>query len=178
MRVNYIRNPYFDDHFDLKNPNHLVGKTLYLACSSNNDTLSRTLQLIGLELYEKHDKAKELIEKFSSNNEPVIKEALKLLPEDNEIRQLAEKLPNEDQDIEKILENKVKEAERVCYEKDISEICKAFEQWGKIRMEELTKQQERYNIAQRITNIEEAKAKLQEKELKLWYVFFLLIFTD
>lgn len=163
-----MRNLYFDNHFDIVKPNHLVGKTLYLACSFKNDLLSRTLQLLGLELYEKHDEAKELIEQYSKNNETIIKETLNLLPEDNEIKKLAEKLSNEDMNIEKYLEDKVKEAENTYNEKDVSEQCKIYEEWGKIRGEALAKQKERYDVAQRIANIEEAKSKLSEKELKLW----------
>lgn len=63
LRVRYLRNPYFDDHFDLTDPNHLVGKTLFMAGSSCPGALGTTSQLIGLILWEKYEAAEDLIRK-------------------------------------------------------------------------------------------------------------------
>lgn len=60
-RVRYLRNPYFDDHFDLTDPNHLVGKTLFMSGSSCPGALGTTSRLIGLILWEKYETAEELL---------------------------------------------------------------------------------------------------------------------
>jgi hypothetical protein len=40
LLVGFLRNPYFDDHFDIKNFKHLVGKTIYFsACNLKIDSL-------------------------------------------------------------------------------------------------------------------------------------------
>ncbi|KFM70852.1 28S ribosomal protein S27, mitochondrial, partial [Stegodyphus mimosarum] len=57
VRVPFIREPWFDDHFDITNPKHLIGKTFYLVGREMNDPLARTYQLLGLTMYEKWNKA-------------------------------------------------------------------------------------------------------------------------
>lgn len=61
VRVKFIRNPYFDDHFDIVNPNHLVGKTLSMIGSEIDDNVGRTCKLIGLLLYEKYEEANNYV---------------------------------------------------------------------------------------------------------------------
>lgn len=173
IRVKYIRNPYFDDHFDLVEPNHLLGKTLYIAGQLNNDSISKTFQLIGLELFEKREKAKELLAEISKNNCKLCINILTLLPEDNETRIEAEKLNCEEINVEKYLTDKVLESEKSCNEKDIVDQCKLYERWDQKRQEALETQKKRLEIAEKLTTIEEAKKKLDEKELKLWYSIFL-----
>ncbi|XP_053405902.1 uncharacterized protein LOC123566391 isoform X1 [Mercenaria mercenaria] len=67
IAVKVIRNPYYDDHFDIKDERFLLGKTLY-NISKNTATLdgafSRSLQLIGLGLYEKFELANQLLEEW------------------------------------------------------------------------------------------------------------------
>lgn len=65
VRVKYIRNPFFDDHFDLQKPAHLVGKTLAFFGKNLGDTLGRTYQLVGLTLYGKYQAASSLIKEWN-----------------------------------------------------------------------------------------------------------------
>lgn len=68
VRVNYLRNPYFDDHFDLRNSYHLVGKT-FLAISQYLDgTIRNSIQLIGYCFYEKYNDGIKFIESLNSQN--------------------------------------------------------------------------------------------------------------
>lgn len=62
VRVPNITNPFFDDHFDLNEPNHLIGKTLVLFCDGVDDLLHRSYYLVGLGLYQKWQKAAEFLE--------------------------------------------------------------------------------------------------------------------
>ena len=61
VRVPYIRNPYFDDHFDITEPNHLVGKTMWLFGKNINGPLGISSQLVGLILYEKFNETISLL---------------------------------------------------------------------------------------------------------------------
>ncbi|XP_074605432.1 uncharacterized protein LOC141858561 [Brevipalpus obovatus] len=68
VRVPYVRNPHFDDHFDIKDPLLLTGKSLYLFGRHFDDAIGRTSQLVGLIYYKKFDEAKKLMEKFISSH--------------------------------------------------------------------------------------------------------------
>ncbi|RZF33202.1 hypothetical protein LSTR_LSTR015167, partial [Laodelphax striatellus] len=62
LRVPYIRNYYFDDHFDLRIPSHLVGKTLWMIGCEIPDAVGNTCQIIGLGMYNKWDRLKQFLE--------------------------------------------------------------------------------------------------------------------
>lgn len=78
VRVRYIRNPYFDDHFDLVDPNHLIGKTFQLIGSQMEDPIGKTHQLLGFILHEKYDKGKQYVQKLlsSQDNNKILKDGL------------------------------------------------------------------------------------------------------
>lgn len=166
VRVKFIRNPYFDNHFDLKNPIQIVGKTIAMAGSTMNDSLGKSFKLVGLTLQKDIDKAKQLLNEYK--NETLVAEVINLLPEDNEIKGDVQQLKTESVNVEQILETKVKEAERFCVEKDISERCNMYDEWLKRRQDALEKQQKRLEVAERLETIEDSQAKLKQKELQLW----------
>lgn len=70
VRVKYLRNEFFDDHFDLSDLNHLTGKTLIMIgdTESSNETLQNSLRLIGYCLYEKYGKAIEILDNVKNEN--------------------------------------------------------------------------------------------------------------
>lgn len=52
VRVDFLRNPYFDNHFDLTDGDHLVGKTmLAIGKQTNNTVLSNSFRAVGLAYY-------------------------------------------------------------------------------------------------------------------------------
>lgn len=65
VRVGYIRNEYFDDHFDLNDSQLLVGKTLAMIgnclIDSNHRALGESTKLLGLCLYRKYDEALKFV---------------------------------------------------------------------------------------------------------------------
>lgn len=68
VRINYLRNPYFDDHFDLRNSHHLVGKT-FLAISQHLDgAIRNSIQLIGYTFYEKYSEGNKCLESLTNSN--------------------------------------------------------------------------------------------------------------
>jgi len=64
VRVKYLRNPYFDDHFDLRDPKLLIGKTLATLGATFPDAVGWTYQLVGWGLYQKWDKAIRTLEQI------------------------------------------------------------------------------------------------------------------
>lgn len=72
IRIPYLRNPFFDDHFDIKETTSLIGKTFYLvghAIGDSNKALSDNCVLYGLVLYKKWAQAGQ----FLASNEQTIK---------------------------------------------------------------------------------------------------------
>lgn len=62
VRVAFLRNEFFDDHFDLRDGQKLVGKTLTMIGKSFGSTeIGRTAQLLGLYNFGKYAQATELL---------------------------------------------------------------------------------------------------------------------
>jgi len=54
VRVDFLRNPYFDDHFDLADGDHLVGKTMLAISKKINSTiLGNSFKTLGLTYYNR-----------------------------------------------------------------------------------------------------------------------------
>lgn len=79
IRVKFLRNPYFDDHFDLTDLKILSGKTLAWISKISNDNVNYNLQILGWVFYQKYDKV------LSSCEEIINNKAFKLYPEILEI---------------------------------------------------------------------------------------------
>lgn len=65
IRVKFLRNPYFDDHFDIKDTYLLSGKTLAWVSEHKSDILNNNLQIIGWLIYQKYDKLLSLCKELS-----------------------------------------------------------------------------------------------------------------
>lgn len=68
IRINFLRNPYFDDHFDLRNSNHLVGKTFLAIARYLDGTIKNSMQLLGYTFYEKFAEGNTFFESLDNKN--------------------------------------------------------------------------------------------------------------
>lgn len=143
IRVGYLRNPFFDDHFDLIDPRDLVGKTLNFQGKHRADAIGRTCQLRGLMLYKKYDDVINLIKKWleTIQDKIVYEEIFELISKDNNGLQdqdaekfklveahlsiLKEKQNLKESFIEAV-ENLVKAAVNEQAEKDMSKQCQVM----------------------------------------------------
>jgi len=138
VRVAYIRNPYFDDHFDLTDPRDLVGKTLSFLGKYREDALGRTCQLRGLILYNKYEDVTKLIIDWLGNMQDniVYEEVFELISKDNNEVQDSERFqpvlaqlaalkerPNLKASLTGALEDIIISAVNDYAEKDISKQC-------------------------------------------------------
>lgn len=64
IRVKFLRNPYFDDHFDITDLKLLSGKTLAWISKISNDNVNYNLQVLGWLFYQKYDKLVSLCEEL------------------------------------------------------------------------------------------------------------------
>lgn len=68
VRVKFLRNEFFDDHFDLRNSQHLVGKTfLSIARYSEDGAINNSIKLLGYCFYEKYDEGCKFIESLANS---------------------------------------------------------------------------------------------------------------
>lgn len=77
VRVKFIRNQYFDDHFDVTDDNALVGKTLLMVGELTPGKIGNSSQLLGCGLYGKYEKGIELLDKIGSDVHMDVIEMLK-----------------------------------------------------------------------------------------------------
>lgn len=182
VRVRYLRNAYFDDHFDLIDPLHIVGKTLAFQGKNIDNSLGRTCQLRGLILYKKYNTARELIDTWlvKVNEEIIHEEVLDLIKTDNKHipeDQMSEDLKNLQIQLDNLtssnlhkenllerIENEVKLAVEQHEETDIFLQQKSFLEWEKTRKLTLKKHQALLDKELRLQNIEKIKKDLAEKE--------------
>ncbi|CAK9800944.1 28S ribosomal protein S27, mitochondrial [Anthophora quadrimaculata] len=185
IRVRFLRNPYFDDHFDLTDPYDLVGKTLVFQGRAMDDTLGRTCQLRGLILYKKYQDASKLISQWLNvvKGDVIYDETFNLIEKDNEnmykeeapdelkqlmlqVNELKQKGSCKDSLIE-ALKNNVKSAVDKQHDVDIKEQLELYSKWDEKRHLTLENQIKEINRQARIENIEKMKKdlKLQERVL-------------
>lgn len=185
VRVRYLRNPFFDDHFDLVEPAHLVGKTLAFFGKNRGDTLGRSCQLRGLILFKKYPAVVELIDEWKDLDEVVFQEVFSLIRMDSpalfegelseELKNLKERLESVEkrnlkagsiaEEMEKDIRKTVAEKE----EKDIADQSKIFAGWLDTRMEVLQKHLAELDRLSRIQNIKKMKKELESRERLLTF---------
>lgn len=181
IRVKYIRNPYFDDHFDLIDPRDLVGKTLNFQGKHRADAIGRTCQLRGLILYKKYNDVLNLIKKWleTMQDKIVYEEVFELISKDNsglqdqdadkfklveaQLSALKEKQNLKESFIE-ALENLVKAVVNKEAENDISKQCQTYLDWERKRTLVLETQIKAIDIEKRISNIKKMKKDLTTRE--------------
>lgn len=184
VRVAFLTNPFFDDHFDLKNTNHLLGKTfLYLAdeVRASNETLANSFNLLGFALYEKFEDGNKFLSKSSAAG--FFKESVEVA------KSLAEKVENieanepakqffdsigslksvKDGNIADIIEASIKTAIDQQAPKDVEEQKKIYAKWNVEREQKLNDEIHRYERIQRLYNVEKVQKDLEAEEKKLWF---------
>ncbi|XP_076643836.1 uncharacterized protein LOC143354034 [Halictus rubicundus] len=183
IRVRFIRNDYFDDHFDLTDPRDLVGKTLAFYGKLMNNTLGRTCQLRGLILYKKYEEISNIIEQWLEDvkDDIVYEEVFDLIEKDN--KSIAEEeIKNVMSQVDRLkaqklcknslieaIENDVKSAVDKQADVDIAEQLKTYIDWGEKRKLMLEKQIESKKRSDRLENVQKIKKSLLEQERVLTF---------
>lgn len=166
IRVKYLRNPFDDEHFDLKDPNKIVGKTLAMITKGKTDPLNQSFYILGLALFGKDDEVQKVCSKITT---PLYKELLDLVPEDSKSKDIITQLKSESADVNDILVKNVEATARKTSESDITQQCQVFEKWEQERLRRMEEQKKRLTTAKRLENIEDIQKALKEKEERLWF---------
>lgn len=78
VRVNYIRNEFFDDHFDLRNSHHLVGKTFLAIANYLDGSIRDTVRLLGYGFYEKFEDGHKFVKSLNPSTK-LYKDAVEIV---------------------------------------------------------------------------------------------------
>uniref|UniRef100_A0A1B6EEN2 28S ribosomal protein S27, mitochondrial n=1 Tax=Clastoptera arizonana TaxID=38151 RepID=A0A1B6EEN2_9HEMI len=190
VRVRYLRNPYCDDHFDLVDPYHLIGKTFYMIGKKLSNNVGMMYQILGSGFFNKYSILKSLLESsLDSNKKPLLfKDGITLLSnylnnlpgkdgDDNkpleEIKGLLKKLETSGsfheksllQLTEENLQNVIKERENV----EIENQLKKYQEWELLRADLLEKQIQNLNREKQLLEIKDELKKIKEKEEELFF---------
>ncbi|XP_078052009.1 uncharacterized protein LOC144478149 [Augochlora pura] len=183
VRVRFLQNPYFDDHFDLTDPRDLVGKTLAFYGKLMKNALGRTCQLRGLILYKKYEEISNLIEEWLKDvkDDVVYREVFDLIEKDNEsipkeeienVMSKLDKLKTQklcENSLIEAIENEVKSAVDKQADIDIEEQLKAYNDWLNTREIVLQKQKDMLDRETRLKNVENIKQYLAKQERLLTF---------
>lgn len=187
IRVDFLRNPFFDDHFDLTDPRDLVGKTLAFQGNAVKGALGRSCQLRGLILYKKYKDASELVKQWLNGLEEdvVYEEVFNLIEKDkenvnedeagNEFKDLMSQIAELKQkslckeSLTEALENNIKSAVEKQHDIDVNEQMQRYVKWEKQRESVLKKQTEDINRQSKLQEINKLKKYLDEKERLLTF---------
>lgn len=78
VRIPFLINPYFDNHFDLQDPQLLLGKTLSVVGKHLGGPVGRTYQLIGLGMHREWEKVSQFLDYLASQGDFLIAEGLEI----------------------------------------------------------------------------------------------------
>jgi len=161
-----VPNNYHDDHFDLREPEKILGKTIWYLNRLDSDPLSKSLTFLGLALWGKMDQALEL--ELPEVVQEVAEEILKVSDKDAVVKKLnsAAKVNLEvDGELLKKCENLLAEEE-----KGIVEEQKQFYiQWNEERMKKINAANEKLKRKVELDNIVYEKEQLSKEEERLFF---------
>lgn len=172
VRVKFLRNEYFDDHFDLTNPKHILGKTMVALSSKVHGSLRNTTKLIGLCLYDKYDEASAFILELKSSESKIYQEAidhLKLIIPEHTILSEMQSLKSSSTNIESKLNDLVTSAIKNNETNDIESQINIYSSWNDVRVKKLDEELERLKRAETLKDIEKITKSLEEEERRLWF---------
>ncbi|XP_037039866.1 uncharacterized protein LOC119076934 [Bradysia coprophila] len=179
VRVKFLRNSYFDDHFDLTDDNALVGKTLVMVGELIPGTIGNSAQLLGYGLYGKYEKGCEFLAKVGSDVHTDAVEMMKTFLqtvkiEDNEhfanfyqkVNALTGGSTNSfENDVSSLANSMVSENEAA----DVELQKKIYSEWCDLRQQRLKEDLERLQRKKRVEEIERINQSMVEEEQKLWF---------
>jgi len=169
VRVKNIPNKYTDDHFELRDPDKILGKTLIYLNKNSSDIVGRSLTILGKHLF---GNASAVLSALTAGGE-VAKPVLDILQQGAEkSEKLAEALKSvksADVDIDAKLMEMVEAEMNNNSIQMIDNQKNIYQQWNLDRDQELKKHYEAMQRSARIQSIEETKVELENKEEELFF---------
>jgi len=161
-----VPNNYHDDHFDLREPEKILGKTIWYLNRLDSDSLSKSLTFLGLALWGKIDQALEL--DLPEVVEEVAEEILKVSDKDAVVKKLNSaatvSLDVDGELLKKCSEFLAKEETGI-----VEEQKQLYIQWNEERMKKINAANEKLKRKVELDNIVYEKEKLSKEEEQLFF---------
>ncbi|CAK1578300.1 unnamed protein product [Parnassius mnemosyne] len=159
IRVKFLRNPYYDDHFDIKEISILSG---WLYYKKYDQMLSFCEVLHKIKSFKIYNEVIELMQKQSDKTEEakhIFDRCISLLNECSKAE-----IPLEES-VKNLIENAINKTQK----NDILMQQKLFEIWINTRENKLKEQLQRLERARRMEAINLKQKELEGEEQKLWF---------
>lgn len=186
IRIPFLKNPYFDNHFDLKNPRSICGKTLvYAGFNYENLKIRHKSRLLGEALQGNWDAMQNIIKKFNEDATEIDNVTLDLCkhyienlhdvkgPDESEKQEIISALDQfahkDTTTLATDIDNTLNECQRELEFEDIEQFKKAVPRWSEERNSALQKQIDRILRAKRLQEIKDKKEELRKREEILYY---------
>jgi len=166
VRVQVVPNNYKDDHFDLRDPDRILGKTLIFFNREPEDTAGRSLLLLGHYLFGNMEDVVRMLGEGEVAQS--VLEAIKA-SENPDVKAAAEAATSVQLDLNQILEDKCKALSENVASDLAEEQKKIYHQWNLQRDQELQRQYELMQRNARIESISQTKADLAKTEEQLFF---------
>ncbi|XP_077286707.1 uncharacterized protein LOC143911612 [Arctopsyche grandis] len=183
IRVAFLRNPFFDDHFDLTDDRMIAGKTLAMITSKRDDPTSCDCNLLGWVFYKKFDKAMSAAQRLAKKGE-IYKDTLDRLEyvvenyDENDaqgtqmlgdILSIIKNIPVNNKSIEDEITTALKKTIEEHEQNEISEHIQTLKSWDTLRSEKLQEQMQRLEVMKRAAEKASREKIIQEIDEKIWF---------
>lgn len=183
VRVKFLRNEFFDDHFDLRDSKRLLGKTFSILGLHSEAIVANSCKLLGWVLHEKYGKALEFVQ--SAKGTEISGEMLSLAEkflekvENKEAEyytELMEALGNtgsrfnvNKDSFEKLLLETINKSVAENEKNQIDAQNKIYTTWCELRQQRLDEELARLQRVKRIQDMERLSREMDQQEQKLWF---------
>ena len=125
----HVPNNYNDEHFDLREPDKILGKTLAYLNHEAGDSVGTSLRCLGLVMVGKGDTARAL------GQFTIVEEVLEIAQEfaDDDTKEYLNSLPKESADVDDALLKKCKSCLKESEESIIENQKKLYKEWNQSR---------------------------------------------
>lgn len=185
VRVPFLRNEYFDNHFDLKEPRQLFGKSLAaLGRHIKDDICNKNAQLLGNVIFGSLEKATDVLESMNKQSIQLAADTLDRCryyvdnlhtldapsePLKNQFVAMLDKV-DKTQISERSLENLADDmAARIKEMDDSQQLVKMMDEWTNERSLRIKSQMDNILKLKRIQEIKQKKKELEDKEKYLYF---------
>lgn len=183
VRVKFLRNEYFDDHFDLRDSKLLLGKTFStLALSWRSGVVGDSCKLLGFVLHEKWAMAVDFLSgkglEINGDVSKLVRTFLEKVDnkEDEAYIRLVDAVGKMESNVkvnndsfEKLLLSEVNKSVANNEQTQTSEQAKIYSDWCEMRQQRLEEELARLQRAKRIQGMEQLAKEMEQEEQKLWF---------
>lgn len=180
VRVKFLRNTYFDDHFDLTDSRHLVGKTLLRLSAELPREFRASSKLLGLCLYERYAECLQFVGELSKEGGAIHQEvfdqvtrALETANDSEECKQVLDMVkglsiatgPSFEQQVVGAIKSALERLEK----ETIVGQAQVYQRWIAERDQRLQEEVLRLKRAASVKEFEQMARDMEQEEKKLWF---------